>query len=93
MRAEDWRKRLVIDSLAGFEMALIARLSRRLIGIALPDDLRSDRNRSHDSKHGWKWMSLFTEFPFSTYSISFLTDDIHPAAVRIYRCQLRKIMV
>jgi circadian clock protein KaiC len=45
-------KRLVIDSLAGFEMALALRLPRGLSRIALADDHRFDRSRGDDSKHG-----------------------------------------
>src|ERR1700732_4588773 len=85
-------KRLVIDSLAGFEMALspgcradfresLYRMIFALtgIGVTILSTVEVDES--------------FTEFPFSTYSISFLTDDI----VRLrYVCmdgQLRKIMV
>lgn len=85
-------KRLVIDSLAGFEMALspgfradfresLYRMIFALtgIGVTILSTVEVDES--------------FTEFPFSTYSISFLTDDI----IRLrYVCidgQLRKIMV
>jgi circadian clock protein KaiC len=44
-------KRLVIDSLAGFEMALAPGLSRRLPRIAVPHDLLPDRKRHHDPEH------------------------------------------
>ena len=68
-------KRLVIDSLAGFEMALspgfredfresLYRMIFALtgIGVTILSTVEVDES--------------FTEFPFSTYSISFLTDDI-----------------
>jgi circadian clock protein KaiC len=85
-------KRLVIDSLAGFEMALapgfradfresLYRMITALTGAGVTILSTVEVNES------------FTEFPFSTYSISFLTDDI----IRLrYVCidgQLRKIMV
>jgi len=85
-------KRLVIDSLAGFEMALapgfradfresLYRMITALTGIGVTILSTVEVNES------------FTEFPFSTYSISFLTDDI----IRLrYVCidgKLRKIMV
>ena len=85
-------KRLVIDSLAGFEMALapgfradfresLYRMITALTGVGVTILSTVEMNES------------FTEFPFSTYSISFLTDDI----IRLrYVCidgQLRKIMV
>ena len=85
-------KRLVIDSLAGFEMALapsfrtefresLYRMITALTGIGVTILSTVEMDES------------FTEFPFSTYSISFLTDDI----IRLrYVCidgQLRKIMV
>ena len=85
-------RRLVIDSLAGFEMALspgfradfresLYRMIFALtgIGVTILSTVEVDES--------------FTEFPFSTYSISFLTDDI----IRLrYVCidgQLRKILV
>jgi circadian clock protein KaiC len=64
-------KRLVIDSLAGFEMALSPGFRESLyrmifpltgIGVTILSTVEVDES--------------FTEFPFSTYSISFLTDDI-----------------
>ncbi len=85
-------KRLVIDSLAGFEMALapgfradfresLYRMITALTGVGVTILSTVEVNES------------FTEFPFSTYSISFLTDDI----IRLrYVCldgELRKIMV
>jgi circadian clock protein KaiC len=85
-------KRLVIDSLAGFEMALapgfradfresLYRMITALTGVGVTILSTVEVNES------------FVEFPFSTYSISFLTDDI----IRLrYVCidgQLRKIMV
>src|SRR6185312_2781035 len=68
-------KRLVIDSLAGFEMALapgfradfresLYRMITALTGVGVTILSTVEMNES------------FTEFPFSTYSISFLTDDI-----------------
>jgi circadian clock protein KaiC len=85
-------KRLVIDSLAGFEMALapsfrtefresLYRMITALTGIGVTILSTVEMDES------------FTAFPFSTYSISFLTDDI----IRLrYICigdQLRKILV
>ena len=68
-------KRLVIDSLAGFEMALapgfradfresLYRMIFALtgIGVTILSTVEVDES--------------FTEFPFSTYMVSFLTDDI-----------------
>jgi circadian clock protein KaiC len=85
-------KRLVIDSLAGFEMALapgfradfresLYRMIFALtgIGITILSTLEMDEN--------------FTEFRFSTYSISFLTDDIIRLRYVEIDGQLRKIMV
>jgi circadian clock protein KaiC len=68
-------KRLVIDSLAGFEMALapgfrtdfresLYRMIGALTGIGVTILSTVEMEES------------FTGFPFSTYSISFLTDDI-----------------
>jgi len=45
-------KRLVIDSLAGFEMALSPGFRADFSRIPLPDDLRFNGNWGHDSKHG-----------------------------------------
>jgi circadian clock protein KaiC len=85
-------KRLVIDSLAGFEMALAP---------GFRADFRESLYRMITALTGAGVTILstvevsesFTEFPFSTHSISFLTDDI----IRLrYVCiddQLRKIMV
>ena len=82
----------MIDSLAGFEMALAPRFRA---------DFRESLYRMITALTGAGVTILstvevnesFTEFPFSTYSISFLTDDI----IRLrYVCidgQLRKIMV
>ncbi len=85
-------RRLVIDSLAGFEMALapsfrtefresLYRMITALTGIGVTILSTVEMDES------------FTAFPFSTYSISFLTDDI----IRLrYICigdQLRKILV
>jgi circadian clock protein KaiC len=85
-------KRLVIDSLAGFEMALspgfradfresLYRMIFALtgIGVTIVSTVEVDES--------------FTEFPFSTYSISFLTDDIIRLRYVSIDGQLRKIMV
>jgi circadian clock protein KaiC len=85
-------KRLVIDSLAGFEMALspgfradfresLYRMIFALtgIGVTILSTVEVDES--------------FTEFPFSTYSISFLTDDIIRLRYVSIDGQLRKIMV
>jgi circadian clock protein KaiC len=85
-------KRLVIDSLAGFEMALspgfradfresLYRMIFALtgIGVTILSTVEVDES--------------FTEFPFSTYSISFLCDDIIRLRYVCIDAQLRKIMV
>jgi circadian clock protein KaiC len=85
-------KRLVIDSLAGFEMALSPGFSEDFreslyrmifaltgIGVTILSTVEVDES--------------FTEFPFSTYSISFLTDDIIRLRYVSIEGQLRKIMV
>ncbi len=85
-------KRLVIDSLAGFEMALspgfradfresLYRMIFALtgIGVTILSTVEVDES--------------FTEFPFSTYSISFLCDDIIRLRYVSIDAQLRKIMV
>ncbi|HEX7422957.1 MAG TPA: ATPase domain-containing protein [Terriglobales bacterium] len=85
-------KRLVIDSLAGFEMALspgfradfresLYRMIFALtgIGVTILSTVEVDES--------------FTKFPFSTYSISFLTDDIIRLRYVSIDGQLRKIMV
>jgi circadian clock protein KaiC len=85
-------KRLVIDSLAGFEMALspgfradfresLYRMIFALtgIGVTILSTVEVDES--------------FTEFPFSTYSISFLCDDIIRMRYVSIDGQLRKIMV
>jgi circadian clock protein KaiC len=85
-------KRLVIDSLAGFEMALspgfredfresLYRMIFALtgIGVTILSTVEVDES--------------FTEFPFSTYSISFLTDDIIRLRYISIEGQLRKIIV
>jgi circadian clock protein KaiC len=85
-------KRLVIDSLAGFEMALapsfrtefresLYRMITALTGIGVTILSTVEVNES------------FTEFPFSTYSISFLTDDIIRLRYVSIDGQLRKILV
>jgi len=45
-------KRLVIDSLAGFEMALAPGFRADFRDIALPHDLRFDGNWGYDFKYG-----------------------------------------
>jgi circadian clock protein KaiC len=85
-------RRLVIDSLAGFEMALspgfradfresLYRMIFALtgIGVTILSTVEVDES--------------FTEFPFSTYSISFLCDDILRLRYVSIDGQLRKIMV
>jgi circadian clock protein KaiC len=85
-------KRLVIDSLAGFEMALspgfredfresLYRMIFALtgIGVTILSTVEVDES--------------FTEFPFSTYSISFLTDDIIRLRYVSIEGELRKILV
>jgi circadian clock protein KaiC len=85
-------KRLVIDSLAGFEMALspgfredfresLYRMIFALtgIGVTILSTVEVDES--------------FTAFPFSTYSISFLTDDIIRLRYVSIEAQLRKILV
>jgi len=85
-------KRLVIDSLAGFEMALapgfrtdfreslyrmIGALTR--IGVTVLSTVETQ--------------DLFTEFSLSTYAISFLSDDILRLRYVSLNGQLRKMMV
>ena len=85
-------KRLVIDSLAGFEMALspgfradfresLYRMIFALtgIGVTILSTVEVDES--------------FTEFPFSTYSISFLCDDILRLRYVSIDGRLRKILV
>lgn len=85
-------KRLVIDSLAGFEMALapgfrtdfresLYRMIFALTGLGITILSTLEMEES------------FTEFRFSTYSISFLTDDIIRLRYVEIDGQLRKIMV
>jgi circadian clock protein KaiC len=85
-------KRLVIDSLAGFEMALapgfrtdfresLYRMISALTGIGVTIVSTVELEES------------FTELPFSTYSISFLTDDIIRFRYVEIDGQLRKVMV
>jgi len=82
----------VIDSLAGFEMALspgfradfresLYRMIFALtgIGVTILSTVEVDES--------------FTEFTFSTYSVSFLTDDIIRLRYVSIDGQLRKIMV
>jgi circadian clock protein KaiC len=85
-------KRLVIDSLAGFEMALapgfrtdfresLYRMISALTGIGVTILSTVELEES------------FTQLPFSTYSISFLTDDIIRFRYVEIDGQLRKVMV
>ncbi len=85
-------KRLVIDSLAGFELALapgfradfresLYRMIFALTGIGITILSTLEMEES------------FTEFRFSTYSISFLTDDIIRLRYVEIDGKLRKIMV
>jgi circadian clock protein KaiC len=85
-------KRLVIDSLAGFEMALapgfrtdfresLYRMISALTGIGVTILSTVELEES------------FTELTFSTYSISFLTDDIIRFRYIEIDGQLRKVMV
>jgi len=85
-------KRLVIDSLAGFEMALapgfrtdfresLYRMISALTGIGVTILSTVELEES------------FTELNFSTYSISFLTDDIIRFRYVEIDGQLRKVMV
>jgi circadian clock protein KaiC len=85
-------KRLVIDSLAGFEMALAPGFRTdfreslyRMIGALTGSGVTILSTVEVDES--------FTEFPFSTYSISFLTDDIIRLRYVSIEGQLRKIMV
>jgi len=85
-------KRLVIDSLAGFEMALAP---------GFRSDFRESLYRMIFALAGigitilstLEMMESFTELPFSTYSISFLTDDIIRLRYVEIEGQLRKIMM
>jgi circadian clock protein KaiC len=85
-------KRLVIDSLAGFEMALapgfrtdfresLYRMISALTGVGVTILSTVELEES------------FTELAFSTYSISFLTDDIIRFRYVEIDGQLRKVMV
>jgi circadian clock protein KaiC len=85
-------KRLVIDSLAGFEMALAP---------GFRADFRESLYRMIYALTGvgitilstLEMVETFTEFRFSTYSISFLTDDIIRMRYIEVDGQLRKMMV
>jgi circadian clock protein KaiC len=85
-------KRLVIDSLAGFEMALAP---------GFREDFRESLYRMIFSLTGLGVTVLstlemeesFTELLFSSYSISFLTDDIIRLRYVEIEGQLRKIMM
>ncbi len=85
-------KRLVIDSLAGFEMALapgfrtdfresLYRMISALTGVGVTILSTVELEES------------FTELAFSTYSISFLTDDIIRFRYVEIDGQMRKVMV
>jgi circadian clock protein KaiC len=85
-------KRLVIDSLAGFEMALapgfrtdfresLYRMIFALTGIGITILSTLEMEES------------FEKFPFSSYLISFLTDDIIRMRYVEIEGQLRKIMI
>ncbi len=85
-------KRLVIDSLAGFEMALapgfrtdfresLYRMIFALTGIGITILSTLEMQES------------FVELPFSSYSISFLTDDILRLRYVEMEGELRKIMM
>ena len=89
---ETGAKRLVIDSLAGFEMALapgfrtdfresLYRMIYSLTGIGVTILSTVEMEES------------FTELLFSTYSISFLTDDIIRLRYVEIEGQLRKVMM
>jgi circadian clock protein KaiC len=85
-------KRLVIDSLAGFEMALAP---------GFRTDFRESLYRMIVSLTGigttilstLEMTESFTELPFSSYSISFLTDDIIRLRYIEIDGQLRKIIM
>jgi circadian clock protein KaiC len=85
-------KRLVIDSLAGFEMALAP---------GFRSDFRESLYRMIVSLTGigitilstLEMVESFTELPFSSYSISFLTDDIIRLRYIEVEGHLRKILI
>jgi circadian clock protein KaiC len=85
-------KRMVIDSLAGFEMALAP---------GFRSDFRESLYRMIYALTGvgitilstLEMVESFTEFRFSSYSISFLTDDILRMRYVEIDGQLRKMMV
>jgi circadian clock protein KaiC len=85
-------KRLVIDSLAGFEMALAP---------GFRSDFRESLYRMIVSLTGigitilstLEMVESFTELPFSSYSISFLTDDIIRLRYIEIEGHLRKILM
>jgi circadian clock protein KaiC len=85
-------KRVVIDSLAGFEMALspgfraefresLYRMIGALKGLGVTILSTVEVNES------------FTDLPFSNYAISFLTDDIIRLRYVCIESQLRKILI
>lgn len=88
---ETGAKRLVIDSIAGFELALAP---------GFREDFRESLYRMIGSLRasGVTILSTvevsesFTEFPFSHYAISFLTDDIIRLRYSSIEGQLRKII-
>jgi circadian clock protein KaiC len=67
-------------------------LVRRRLRVALQNDLCANRNRS-TILSTVEVDESFTEFPFSTYSISFLCDDIIRLRYVSIDAQLRKIMM
>jgi circadian clock protein KaiC len=85
-------RRLVIDSLAGFEMALAP---------GFRSDFRESLYRMIVSLTGigitilstLEMVESFTELPFSSYSISFLTDDIIRLRYIEIAGHLRKILM
>jgi len=85
-------KRMVIDSLAGFEMALapgfrmdfresLYRMILALTGVGITVVSTLEMSET------------FTELPFSTYQVSFLTDDIIRLRYAEIDGELRKIMM
>jgi circadian clock protein KaiC len=85
-------KRLVIDSLAGFELALAP---------GFRQDYRESLYRMISALTGINVTVLstveieesFTDFPFSAYTVSFLTDDIIRLRYVSIESQLRKILM
>ncbi len=85
-------KRVVVDSLVGFEMALAP---------AFRQDFRESLYRMITAMAGIgvtivstvEMSELFTEFQFSSYAISFLTDDIIRLRYVEIDGELRKVLV